>query len=414
MMKRNLPVRRRKRSEQDKRDLIPAFGLSAAVHVLLFIGLFTVFQWSTDSETVYAELWAPEAVSGGNDPNGVAQKIDAPEPKPDEPDEPRPDQDAQEAAQKAAEEQAAAEQAAAQAAAQAEVQRQEEARLEAARQAEAERAQAEAKAAEEQRQAQEAAREKAAREAAEKAEAERAEKARQDAIEAERRAEEQKAKEEAERLAQEKLAREKKAAEEARKAEEARIAEEKRKAEEQKAEQERKAAAQKAEQERIAKEKQEAAEKAAAAKKAEAERKQRERIRQAVRQQELARLNAKVDPNSNRSGTPRGDKRNVRQNLTGSALASYSARVVACVRPWILYDVPPGTVKGQIVAKYNVSLLPNGERRGAPRQVKSSGVPAYDRAVERAIYKCQPFPKPDAGYEVPSQILLSFDPVEKD
>lgn len=392
MMKRNLPVRRRKRSEQEKRDLIPAFGLSAAVHVLLFIGLFTVFQWSTDSETVYAELWAPEAVSGGNDPHGVAQKTDAPEPKPNEPDEPRPDQDAQEAAQKAAEQQAAA---------QAEVQRQEEARLEAERRAEAERAQAEAKAAEEQRRAQEAAREKAAREAAEKAEAERAEKARQDAIEAERRAEEQKAKEEAERLAKEKLAREKKAAEEAKKAEEARIAEEKRKAEEKKAEEAR-----------IAKEKQEAAEKAAAAKKAEEDRKQRERIRQAVRQQELARLNAKVDPNSNRSGTPRGDKRNIRQNLTGSALASYSARVVACVRPWILYDVPPGTVKGQIVAQYSVSLLPNGERRGAPTQVKSSGVPAYDRAVERAIYKCQPFPKPDAGYDVPGSLLLSFDPVD--
>ena len=60
---------------EDRRDLVPAFVLSSAVHVVLFIGLFSVFQWTTDSETVYAELWAPEAVSAGNDPQGAAEKL---------------------------------------------------------------------------------------------------------------------------------------------------------------------------------------------------------------------------------------------------------------------------------------------------------------------------------------------------
>ena len=44
---------------------LPA-GLVAAVgvHALLFVGLFTVFQWRTEPESFYAELWAPEDASG--------------------------------------------------------------------------------------------------------------------------------------------------------------------------------------------------------------------------------------------------------------------------------------------------------------------------------------------------------------
>lgn len=45
--------------KEDRRDMVPAAVLSGCVHVILFVGLFSVFQWTTDSETVYAELWAP-------------------------------------------------------------------------------------------------------------------------------------------------------------------------------------------------------------------------------------------------------------------------------------------------------------------------------------------------------------------
>ena len=44
--------------KEDRRDMVPAAVLSGCVHVILFVGLFSVFQWTTDSETVYAELWA--------------------------------------------------------------------------------------------------------------------------------------------------------------------------------------------------------------------------------------------------------------------------------------------------------------------------------------------------------------------
>lgn len=386
--------------KEDRRDMVPAAVLSGCVHVILFVGLFSVFQWTTDSETVYAELWAPEPVSGGNDPKGVAVKPpEAPEPKPNEIDEQRESQEAQEAAER----EAAAQQARMQEeAAQREAQRQE-----ALAAAERERVEAE-KAAEEAREAEEARRAEEARVAAERAEAERIEKARQDAIEAERRAEEKRAQQEAERLAQEKLAQERKAAEEARlqaearRQEEARLAEEKRLAE-----------AKRAEEARIAEEKRQAEiRRVAAEKKAAEERRERERIRQAIRQQELARLNAKIDPDSQRSGTPSGDKRTQRQNLTGSALASYNARIIACVRPNISIDVPSSTRRGQFIAEFVVRPMPNGELAGAPVYAKKSGWDAYDSAVRNAILKCKPFPVPEKGYNMTKEVRLRFDPVD--
>ena len=42
--------------KEDRRDMVPAAVLSGCVHVILFVGLFSVFQWTTDSETVYAAL----------------------------------------------------------------------------------------------------------------------------------------------------------------------------------------------------------------------------------------------------------------------------------------------------------------------------------------------------------------------
>ena len=341
--------------KEDRRDMVPAAVLSGCVHVILFVGLFSVFQWTTDSETVYAELWAPEPVSGGLTATPLGSlPPEAPEPKPNEIDEQRESQEAQEAAER----EAAAQQARMQEeAAQREAQRQE---------------------------------------------------ALQDAIEAERRAEEKRAQQEAERLAQEKLAQERKAAEEARlqaearRQEEARLAEEKRLAE-----------AKRAEEARIAEEKRQAEiQRVAAEKKAAEERRERERIRQAIRQQQLARLNAKIDPDSQRSGTPSGDKRNQRQNLTGSALASYNARIIACVRPNISIDVPSSTRRGQFIAEFVVRPMPNGELAGAPVYAKKSGWDAYDSAVRNAILKCKPFPVPEKGYNIPKEVRLRFDPVD--
>ena len=97
----------------------------------------------------------------------------------------------------------------------------------------------------------------------------------------------------------------------------------------------------------------------------------------------------------------------------GAGLSNaYSAQVRGCIRPHIIFDVPTGTQAGQYVARFEVTLLPTGEQAGAPRLLKSSGLPAYDVAVERAIRRCDPFPMPKEG-RVPSPLPLIFDPVDQ-
>lgn len=414
-------ITRERFRREDRKDSLPAAILSVAVHGALFAGLFTVFQWNTAPETVYAELWAPEDVSGGTDPSGVAEKVpeetgrdeaDAPEKKAAEPEpepeprpEPKPEPEPAAPPEPAGPtpEELAAEQA------------REAARLEEEQIARQAREEMEARRTEEERIAQERAR------------AEEIERMRQEAIEAERRrAQEEEKRLEEERLAQERLAEaarkaeEAKKAEEARRAEEARIAEEQRKAEEARIAEEKRQAAEAearriAEELRVAEEKrqaEEAARKAAAEKKAREEAEERRRVAQRFREQELARLSAKVDPNAQRSGTTTGDRRNFRRSLTGSALATWSNQVRSCIRPNITIDVPATTRPGQYRAVYSLQLLPTGEQVGTPKLVTPSGWPAYDAAVARAIRRCNPLPRPGAGEDMPREISLSFDPVE--
>ena len=71
-------------------DLPVGLVAAAAVHALLFVGLFTVFQWKTEPEEVYAELWAPEDASGESVAGKAPETPDKPLPKdteaPPEPD----------------------------------------------------------------------------------------------------------------------------------------------------------------------------------------------------------------------------------------------------------------------------------------------------------------------------------------
>lgn len=415
-VERSIDELRASHARQDRKDAVPAAILSVVVHAALVASLFMAVQWNTADEAVYAELWAPEDVSGGADPEGVAQRS----PEPQAPDAPEKSDESQAAEEARAQAQAAA------------------AAQEAQARAEAERIEAE-RVAEEARKAQEAARAENERLAQERARAEEIQRQQEAAIEAERLKEVERQRLEEERIAQERLAEERRLAEEARKAEEAARAEEERAAEEER----RLEAERKAEEERIAREKAEEAARAAAAKaeaeraaaelkareekriaeekriraekarKAAQEKAERARIAKAMREQELARLTAQIDPNSNRSGVTTGDPKNFKRSLRGSAKASYMARVAACVRQYIVFEVPASVVKGQYQASYSIQLLPTGEQiAGSLRQLKASGLPAYDSAVERAIRSCNPFPRPDPGYETPRELQLDFDPVD--
>lgn len=91
---------------------------------------------------------------------------------------------------------------------------------------------------------------------------------------------------------------------------------------------------------------------------------------------------------------------------------AYKALLQGCIRPHIIFNVPDGTKPRQFVAEFEVTLLPTGEQVGAPKLVKASGLPAYDQAVERAIRRCDPFPRPKDG-PMPRSLPLVFDPVER-
>ena len=71
--------------------------------------------------------------------------------------------------------------------------------------------------------------------------------------------------------------------------------------------------------------------------------------------------------------------------------------------------VPPSELKGNPEAIFDVVQLPTGEVLSA-RLKKSSGNKAYDDAVERAILKSSPLPRPDRPDQFQRELTLKFRP----
>ena len=356
---------------------------AAAVHVALFFALFYVFQWNTDSETVYAELWAPEDASGRNVQGQSSETTDEMPPEPEmnqapelaakeEPlptpkEQPVPDPQPTPAPEPV-----------------------KTAPPPAVKEPEPEPDPGPT--------AEELAREAEIKLAQQRAEEARLAKEKEEAEAAKRLAQEE-ARREAERLAEEKRLEEERLAEEKR-LEEERLAEEKRLAEERRLAEEKRIAEEKARKEEAARQKRIAQEKARQA-----------RIAEQMRQAELARITGARTVETGRVGSTKGDPSAVRQNLRGSLTAAYTARVIACIRPHIAYNVPPNAQRGRNVATFEVNLLPNGELAGKT-MVKSSGLAAFDAAVDRAITRCRQFPRPSDGSPIPRRMQILFDPVD--
>ena len=74
----------------------------------------------------------------------------------------------------------------------------------------------------------------------------------------------------------------------------------------------------------------------------------------------------------------------------GKIISEYMERIRAKVRQNIVE--PPG-MQGNPTAEFDVVVIPGGEVLSV-RLVRSSGVPAYDAAAERAIMKSAPLPLP--------------------
>ncbi|MFY7863838.1 cell envelope integrity protein TolA [Roseateles sp.] len=101
-------------------------------------------------------------------------------------------------------------------------------------------------------------------------------------------------------------------------------------------------------------------------------------------------------------------------NATGTALkssgpsASYAGRIMARIRPNIIYN---GAPSANPVAEVEVRVAPDGSIISR-RLLKASGDTEWDKAVLRAIDKTETLPR-DTDGRVPPLMVFSFDPREQ-
>lgn len=90
---------------------------------------------------------------------------------------------------------------------------------------------------------------------------------------------------------------------------------------------------------------------------------------------------------------------------------SYAGKVAAKIKSNTAFAIPPD-LQGNPAVEYDVQLFPDGSLRGTPRKVKSSGIPAFDEAVRRAIELSAPYPADKSG-TVPSGFPVIHRPKEQ-
>lgn len=98
------------------------------------------------------------------------------------------------------------------------------------------------------------------------------------------------------------------------------------------------------------------------------------------------------------------------QTQGSRADAGYGDKIRAKIKSNTIFNVPEG-LAGNPATEFEVELLPDGSIRGLSK-VKSSGVPGFDEAVQRAISKSAPFP-PDKSGKVPSSFRVIHKPKDQ-
>jgi colicin import membrane protein len=97
-----------------------------------------------------------------------------------------------------------------------------------------------------------------------------------------------------------------------------------------------------------------------------------------------------------------GARRNATNSWTGKISAKIRGNIV----------LPPGA-SGNPEAMFAISLLPDGSVVGEPKLRRSTGNPALDDAILRAIVKSSPLPKPDDPSVFVRNLDLVFRPLEQ-
>ena len=102
----------------------------------------------------------------------------------------------------------------------------------------------------------------------------------------------------------------------------------------------------------------------------------------------------------------------LKQFVQPAAAPSPDAGYVDKIRSKIKGNVVlPSDIKGNPEAIFDVIQLPTGEVFSV-KLIKSSGHKLYDEAVERAILKSSPLPKPDRPEQFQRELQLKFKPLE--
>lgn len=102
-------------------------------------------------------------------------------------------------------------------------------------------------------------------------------------------------------------------------------------------------------------------------------------------------------------------KANSAAAAAGRASKQWADRIIGAIKPRIVRV--PG-VSGNPEAKYEVALLPDGTVFGEPKKIKSTGSPALDANIERAILQSSPLPMPADPSAFQRNLTLTFRPLE--
>jgi colicin import membrane protein len=124
-----------------------------------------------------------------------------------------------------------------------------------------------------------------------------------------------------------------------------------------------------------------------------------EKKRQALREENMKRMQGMA------GGTGAPTSTGTAQRSAGPS-ANWAGKVQAKVRPNIVFS---DNVSGNPQAVVEVRLGPGGMILGKPRLVRSSGHPAWDEAVIRALERTESLPADSDGH-YPSPVEISFKP----
>ena len=92
-----------------------------------------------------------------------------------------------------------------------------------------------------------------------------------------------------------------------------------------------------------------------------------------------------------------------------SSESSWAGKIKSKIRSNVV--LPPG-LQGNPEAIFEVNLLPTGEVLNV-RLKRSSGVASLDAAIERAIFKSSPLPKPDDPSVFQRDLEIKYRPVDE-